>query len=579
MAPTLPSPASADHARRVAEAIHRGFDTYHEAFLEVTRRARRRFETADWLGTQGDARERLDLYPHVLDRVVTEVRGILGDAADDVGVWAAVRARYSEVVGGHPAGEIAETFFNSVTRRLLRTVGVNPAVEFLDFRFERMPGAPAEGAFRTYPVAGGLAPAVQDVLEGCGFGAGFEDLARDARRVASEIDAHWRSGEAPLPVRELQVLAPVFFRRKGAYVVGRVVGGNRAMPLVLPIVHGPRGLRVDAVLVTEEDASIVFSFTRSYFHADVAAPAGVITFLRALMPVKPLAELYTALGYHRHGKTEFYRDLQRHLLRTDERFDLAPGARGMVMIVFAMPGYDVVFKVIRDSFPPPKQTTPDAVKRRYELVFAHDRAGRLVDAQEFEGLAFPRNRFTPRLLAELQENATRTVRFTAEAVAIGHLYTERRLRPLDLYLADADPEEARRAVLDYGQAVRDLAATNVFPGDILPKNFGVTRHGRLVFYDYDELRLLSECRFRAIPPAPTPEDELSDEPWFAIGPDDVFPENLGRFIPFSGTLREAYLAAHRDLYTVEFWQALQARNAAGEVLDIFPYREARRLLG
>jgi isocitrate dehydrogenase kinase/phosphatase len=336
---------------------------------------------------------------------------------------------------------------------------------------------------------------------------------------------------------------------------------------------------VDAVLPSEAEASIVFSFTRSHFHADVPSPAAAIGFLRELMPVKPIAELYTALGYHRHGKTEFYRDLQRHLLRTDDRFDIAPGAPGMVMIVFTMPSYDVVFKVIRDTFPPPKQTTPDQVKRRYALVFAHDRAGRLVDAQEFEGLTFPRSRFTPRLLAELRDHATRTVRFTGETAALAHLYTERRVRPLDLHLAEATADEARRAVLDYGQAVRDLAATNVFPGDILPKNFGVTRHGRLVFYDYDELRLLSECRFRAIPPPHCPEDELSDEPWFHVGPDDVFPEHLGRFVPFSGALRDAFLEAHGALYTVAFWEELQARNAAGDVLDIYPYAEERRLHG
>jgi isocitrate dehydrogenase kinase/phosphatase len=432
---------------------------------------------------------------------------------------------------------------------------------------------------RRRSTAGRTADTVQAILRAAGFDVAFEDPTRDAALAAERIEAQWVAGGAPAPIDGIEMLDPVFFRRKGAYLVGRVVGGNRAMPLLLPIVHGRHGLRVDAVLFTEEDVSIVFSFTRSYFHADVAHPAEVIAFLRALMPAKPVAELYAALGYHRHGKTEFYRGLRRHLAHTDERFDIAPGAPGMVMIVFAMPGFDVVFKVIRDHFAPPKQTTPSEVRRRYDLVFAHDRAGRLVDAQEFEGLAFPTEHFTRRLLDELTSAAGRTARVSGNTVAFSHLYTERRVRPLNLYLEDADPGEACRVALDYGQAIRDLAATNVFPGDLLLKNFGVTRHGRVVFYDYDELRLLSECRFRGLPQAQYPEDELSGEPWFHVGPDDVFPEDLGRFIPFTGPVREAFLAAHRDLYQPRFWQDLQARSERGEILDIFPYPADRRLPG
>lgn len=572
----VPSPLDAA-ARRIAATVRRGFDRYHAGFRAITRRARERFEAADWRGMQADARERLDLYPSVLRDVVAEVTDEEGSGTREGAAWVAARGHYSRAIAGHAAGEIAETFFNSVARRMLHTIGVNPAVEFFDFRFERLHAPPAPETFRSHHAAGDLVPAVRAALAGCGFAAKFENLARDAALVTRRIEADWAAGGAPLPVQALQLLEPVFFRRKGAYLVGRVVGGNRAMPLVIPLVHAPGGIRADAVLSTDDDVSILFSFTRSHFHADVPNPGAVIAFLRTIMPVKPVAELYTAIGYHRHGKTELYRDLQRHLLRSDERFDIAPGTPGMVMIVFAMPGYDIVFKVIRDSFAPPKQTTPGEVKRRYQLVFAHDRAGRLVDAQEFEGLAFPRTRFTPRLLQELRDHAAHAVHCAGEEVTIAHLYTERRVRPLDLFLADAGPEEARRVVLDYGQVVRDLAATNVFPGDILPKNFGVTRHGRVVFYDYDELRLLGECRFRAIPEARFPEDELSDEPWFHVGPDDVFPETLERFVPFTGALRDAFLAAHGALHTVAFWQDLQARNAAGEVVDVYPYPEERRL--
>jgi isocitrate dehydrogenase kinase/phosphatase len=400
---------------------------------------------------------------------------------------------------------------------------------------------------------------------------------RDAARVAGEIEHAWQEGGAPFPLEDLELLEPVFFRRKAAYLVGRARGGNRVMPLVLAIVHGTAGIEVDAALLAEADVSVVFSFTRSYFHADVPRPAEVTEFLRSLMPVKPLSELYNALGHNKHGKTELYREVRRHLARTDEPFELAAGARGTVMEVFTLPSFDVVFKVIRDDFEPPKQTTPEEVKRRYHLVFAHDRAGRLVDAHAFEGLAFPRARFSRRLLAELQQTAKRAVRVESDMVVVRHAYTERRVRPLDLHMLQADEESALHAALDYGQAIRDLAATGIFPGDLLLKNFGVTRHGRVVFYDYDELRLLSECDFRDVPAARHPEDELDAEPWFHVAPNDVFPVELGRFIPFDGALREAYLAAHGDLYTAAFWRDIKARYAAGEVVDIFPYSEERRL--
>ena len=564
-------------AVRTAGLIAHGFERYHREFLQVTGRAKRRFEQRDWTGGQADARERLELYGRVIDELVAGLRTLLGPRAQDGALWSAIRAEHSQSVVGHPAAEIAETFFNSVTRRLFHTVGTNPTIEYLDFRFERIPGPLAASPCRKFPAQPDAAAAVRALLADCAFAAKWADLERDAALAGGEIERAWAAGGAPLSYEDLEVLPPVFYRRKGAYLVGRVRGGNRVMPVVLALVHGPEGVAVDAVLPTETDVSIVFSFTRSHFLAEVGRPAETIAFLRSLMPVKPVGELYNALGFHKHGKTEFYRDLQRHLSRTAERFELAPGARGMVMEVFTLPGFDVVFKVIRDTFAPPKQTTADEVKRRYEMVFAHDRAGRLVDAQAFEGLSFPKARFSHSLLAELLESASRSVRVEGDAVVVGHLYAERRVRPLDLYLEDADEPAALRAALDYGRTIRDLAATGIFPGDLLLKNFGVTRHGRIVFYDYDELRLLGECRFRDFPEPRTPEDELADEPWFAVGPADVFPEELARFVPFNGAIRDAFLAVHGRLYDTAWWHAMQANVAAGELEDIFPYGEERRL--
>jgi len=574
---TLTSAGDAGLAARAAALVRAGFEGYQREFLAITARARTRFETRDWAAGQADAHERLDLYASRIDTVVEEVRACLGREADRPAVWTAMRAEHSRLVVDHPAMEIAETFFNSVTRRIFRTIGTNPAIEYLDFRFERLSGAPAAVPGRTYVAAPDLEAAARALLAGCGFSAPWADLDADAERTARRIAEAWTAGEAPHAIEALETLEPVFYRRKGAYLVGRVRGGNRVMPAVIALVHSERGIVVDAVLLSEDEASIVFSFTRSYFQAAVQHPAETIAFLRSLMPVKPVGELYNALGYHKHGKTEFWRHVQRHLSRTDEKIVRAPGAQGMVMEVFTLPSLDVVFKVIKDSFPPPKQVSADEVKRRYQLVFAHDRAGRLVDAQLFEGISFPRARFSRAFLAELLESASRSVRVEGDEVVVRHCYAERRVKPLDVFLRDAEPDEALHAALDYGQTIRDLAVTGVFAGDLLLKNFGVTRHGRVVFYDYDELRLLEECRFRDVPPSRTDEDELMDEPWFAVGPDDVFPAELARFIPFAGGIRDAYLAAHACIYDPAWWRALVERRAAGDLADIYPYGEERRL--
>jgi isocitrate dehydrogenase kinase/phosphatase len=336
---------------------------------------------------------------------------------------------------------------------------------------------------------------------------------------------------------------------------------------------------VDAALLTVDEASIVFSFTRSAFHVDAPAPVRVIRFLKSIMPAKRIAELYVALGYDKHGKAELYRDLVDHLERSSDAFEIAAGDRGLVMTVFTLPSYDVVFKVIRDRFEYPKTTSREHVIGRYQLVFRHDRAGRLVDTQEFKHLAIPRDRVSDDLLAELLASASRSVEVAGDRVVLKHVYTERRVTPLNLYLRDASTPEAAAgaAVLDFGRAIKDLAATNIFPGDLLLKNFGVTRHGRVVYYDYDEICLVTECTFRLMPEPRTDEEALAAEPWFYVGPHDIFPTELGTFMGLYGPLRDVFLVEHGDLLSPEFWQSMQAVHHAGEVVDIYPYRPERRL--
>jgi isocitrate dehydrogenase kinase/phosphatase len=369
----------------------------------------------------------------------------------------------------------------------------------------------------------------------------------------------------------------VFFRGQRAYLIGRVYSGLAVIPVVLALANDEGGITVDAVLLEEDDVSTLFSFTRAYFHVETERPYDLVRFLEVLTPRKRTAEIYISIGHNKHGKTGLYRDLYRHLALTDQPFEFAPGTPGLVMVAFTMPGYDIVFKVIRDSFGAPKQTTRRAVMDKYQLVFRHDRAGRLVDAQEFEHLKFERQRFAQDLLEELVTQAGRTVSVDGDYVVIDHAYLERRVIPLNVYIREASERAVEEAVLDYGQTIKDLAAADIFPGDMLLKNFGVTRHGRVVFYDYDELTLLRDCNFRIMPEPTTPEQEMASEPWYSVGESDIFPEEFRSFLGLGGKLRTLFEEHHAEIYEADFWRSIQDRITAGELIDILPYGSAQRL--
>ncbi|HEX2188311.1 MAG TPA: bifunctional isocitrate dehydrogenase kinase/phosphatase [Longimicrobiaceae bacterium] len=558
-----------------AEAILAAFDAYLAAFREITRRAPGRFLRREWREAQADAAERLGVYPRELDRVVAALRGRIPAPPAETRGDAPFKARYAERVRGRPDAELAATFFNSVVRRVAGTVGVDRRSEFTaDCPDWPLPGA--EPLHRTLP-AEGIAPELLERLFRAAAPAdAFADLAGDAALCADAARA--QLGAAADGVCAVEALPFLFYRNKGAYLVARLrLASGAVRPLVVPLRHPPEGVRPDAVLTSPDEVHVVFSFARSYFHADTGRVRETVDFLRSLMPAKPVHELYAGVGQNRHGKTELYRELVRQLAEPDARFEPAEGVPGLVMAVFTLPAYNVVFKVMRDRFAAPKSVTREHVRDRYRLVFAHDRVGRLADAQEFEHLEFPRDRFAPELLAELLEGAGESVRAEGDRVVIRHLYTERRLRPLDLYLREVEGEAAREGVVEYGNAIRDLACANVFPGDLLLKNFGVSRHGRVIFYDYDELALLTEVRFRHLPVARNEEDEMSAEPWFSVDDRDVFPEEFLPFLVPAGPLRDAFLAEHADLLTVEFWREMQRRQEAGELPDFFPYPPRRRL--
>ncbi len=586
MAPTpVPDPPASrrDAMHRQARAVEvaRGvlavFDAHQAQFRLVTRRAEGRFLERDWRGGQLDAAERLTLYRQFASWCVHDLRKSLGDRAADMPFWSSLRAAYAREACSRLDAELAYTFFNSVGRQLLHAVGPDLGVYFDDRDFQSLPPVSAAQVLRRYEGGRSLEAMLRDLLGDLPFGSRYPALEADAMLVARVLAEDLARGAGGPVLQAIEVVPAPFYRNKGVYIVGRLVTSAGARPLVLPLVHDERGIRVDAVLSTSDEGSVVFSFTRSYFHVEVECPRAMVDFLRSLMPRKPVDELYTSLGYHKHGKTELVRALLRHIETHDARFEPAEGDKGLVMAVFALPSLNVVFKLIRDHFGPPKQTTRQQVMEKYHLVFVRDRVGRLADAQEFEGLAFARDRFSAELLAELLADCGGTIKVEGDQVLFRHLYTERRVTPLNLYLRQVDEARAVEAALDYGQAIKDLAAANIFTGDMLLKNFGVTRHGRVIFYDYDELCLLTECRFRDLPKARYDEDEYSAEPWFSVGEHDIFPEEFRVFLTLPGRPGEAFRASHGDLLTVDYWRRMQRLAEVGEVVDIFPYKPGRRL--
>lgn len=565
---------------RAAEVIEAAYDDYQARFLEITQRSADRFNRRDWHGVDRDAIERLDLYTRIVDRTAAALRDDPGGNRKSGPAGAALKRTYAERIHTRHDLELAETFFNSVVRRVYGIVGVAPHLEFIasEFKIPRIEvrDCPVCSVFSSDAAHGDLVLFFRKILDAFAEELRFSDPEADARRIAGRIEVHLgRASGLRLP-ESVEMIRSVFYRDKAAYIVGRMRILGRLQPLVVAFLSRPEGITADAVLLEESDISILFSFTRSYFHVIVTNPLELVNFLKTLMPLKRVSELYTSIGYHKHGKSELFRELTRSLETSSDPFEIARGEKGMVMLVFTLPSFDVVFKIIKDRFEYPKQTTVEEVRSRYKLVFRHDRAGRLVDAQEFHDLTFDISRFSKPLLAAFQEVAAQTVVIDSEHVRIRHLYTERRLTPLDLYLQEAPEAAAREAVIDYGRSIRELAATNIFPGDLFLKNFGVTSHGRVVFYDYDELCLLTDCTFRKMPPAREYDDEMSGEPWFYVDDRDIFPEEFRTFLRFPEPLAMVFESAHAELFDAGFWRGIQERLKSGTVMHIFPYRESLR---
>ncbi|HEX8963722.1 MAG TPA: bifunctional isocitrate dehydrogenase kinase/phosphatase [Rhodocyclaceae bacterium] len=569
-------------AQRLAQAMIEGFDKHYRLFRNCSALAKARFEAADWAGVQQAVRERISYYECRVIETVAQMHDEFGADVHDEAVWRAAKLFYIGLLTDHKQPELAETFFNSVFCRIMKRTYFHN-----DFIFVR-PATSTEyiesdpPSYRSYyPGREGYRESIRNLLLDYKWTREFDDLERDVDRVirfAERYTGRWPQPEANL---QIQVLDSAFYRNKAAYVIGKVINGANEYPFMAPVLQSSGGkLYVDTVLFDADHIRTLFSLSRAYFMVDMQVPANYVQFLRTIMPNKPRSEVYTMLGLCKQGKTAFYRGLISHLHNSRDQFVVAPGIEGLVMLVFTLPSYPYVFKVIKDEFGASKEVDRDTVKRKYQLVKQVDRVGRLADTLEFSQVALPKARFSPELLEELYAQVPSQLEEDGDDLVIRHAYIERRMVPLNIYLEKAD-RDGRHDLVDavvreYGKAVRELAIANIFPGDLLWKNFGVTRFGRVVFYDYDEIELMTDCNFRDIPPAPDYDSEMSGEAWYPVRRNDVFPEEFPRFLLVSDRVRDAFVRHNADLLGADFWRQTQAAIRGGEVGDFFPYPESMR---
>ncbi|WP_067584936.1 bifunctional isocitrate dehydrogenase kinase/phosphatase [Endozoicomonas ascidiicola] len=569
-------------ARQIARIILEGFSDYRTQFTDITLGARDRFLQADWSVAQHAASDRINLYY----LAITNVMDALEDAVDksylqNSGYWQDVHDAYLDLISYRTDPELAETFYNSVYRKVFKGEAVNPGHCFIQSEFDGFKVHSPRGIYRSYYLESGLVNLVGRMLDDFAFERPWEYHRRDICNIIHALQKQQPEWVKKDNVR-VDVLKWVFYRNKAAYLIGRMVSGDELQPFVLAVLNNERGgLFVDALLCQNDCVSVLFSFTRSYFLVDARIPSECVEFLQSLIPEKNRAELYSSIGFFKHGKSVFYRDFLEHLQSSDDQFVIAPGVKGMVMSVFTLPSLNMVFKVIKDHFAPPKDISKTMVKDRYYLVKTHDRVGRMADTQEFSNLILPKDRFSEELLEELQAVAPSTVIVYGEKVLIRHLYTERRMIPLNIYvdqvLKNGDEESLQAVLNEYGRAIKQLAAANIFPGDMLLKNFGVTRHGRVVFYDYDEIIYLTECNFRNIPEPLYPEQEVAAEPWYSVSPGDIFPEEFPVFLFPDVQIRTRFARLHGDLFTASYWRSIQDQINHGNVMDVLPYSPTLKL--
>ncbi len=560
----------------LSKKIFEGFLCYIETFKAYTKLAPLYFAQRNWQATQLNHRQRLRLYKDLLFELKKVFQELLGDEAANREIWSLIREEYQKMIADRPDVELAETFFNSVFRK---TFPDNPLDEELMYVREESNSTDlgeTSNLLRTYPATMGLEQIIRKILDDFDFGSPFMDKEKDVGFLVEGVKKVILSRYQVEVGTKTQLLKPVFYRNKAAYLIGRTFVGNKWMPFIIPIMHGPKGIYVDTLIFDPNLMSHLFSFTRSYFMVEAEVPSQIISFLLSVIPHKKTHELYNAIGFNKHGKTLFYRDFLTHLRNSTDEFVIAPGIKGMVMTVFTLPSFNIVFKLIKDHFEPPKNMTRQEVREKYKLVSLHDRVGRMADTHEFEYFKIPLDRISPELLKELRNTTNTLLQIKENHLFIKHLYTERKMIPLNIFLETCGTEEGKRAAEDYGRAILQLAQANIFPGDMMTKNFGLTRQKRVIFYDYDEIELLEDMNFRAKPKAETYEQIYASEPWYEIKRNDVFPEDFRKWMIGRADIKPHFIEYHQNLFYPTYWTSLQQRIQNGELIHAFPYPEEIR---
>lgn len=562
----------------IANTILGAFNKHYRIFLGITQLARERFIKQDWHADSDASKERIQLYSLRVDEAVQTLRKSFNLEAIDKSVWKSVKLTYVSMLYEHRQPELAETFYNSVftwsfTRRYYNNdnIFVRPALstKYLTGDY------PVYKSY--YPTKDSIGSMANEILDSFDIGLPFADKKCDAACLADQLQYILKTTREYSGVYQVQVLTPLLYRNKAAYIVGRVLNGKTFHSFAIPVLHDDSGtIFVDALLTEDRDINNLFSFARAYFMVDTDTPSAVVNFLHQMIPTKTAADLYTSIGLGKQGKTEFYRDFLDHLKHSNDQLVVTKGTLGMVMTVFTLPSYPFVFKVINDKFAPPKTVTHRIVKEKYQLVKMHDRVGRLADTLEFSHVALPLKRFSEELLANIKERIPSSIKIEGESLIIRHLYIERRLEPLNLYVDDANEDQLENAMIEYGNAIKELAVANVFPGDLLLKNFGVTNHCRVIFYDYDEIELMEDCNFRQIPKPQNMQQIMASEPWYSIDQKDVFPEEFLTFISSRPDRRALFKKHHGDLLDVSYWKTIQERIRQGKYDDVFPYAKEVR---
>ena len=557
-----------DRAQKIAYQILSGFDKSYRWYSRITKGAQERFEQRQWAASQQAIKERITIYEQSLNEVVTEIYQHLQPHAEGDEFWMLMKQNYAKLLATHPQFELAETYYNSVIGRIFKHQKIDDEFMFITPTRCYLPGPDRMKVINTFNVDCTVSEMYEELFRIYSFNVSFAEKERDLANLERGLREVLTTEELA-SVHTMEMLKPIFYRGKAAYLIGRMCLPDQTLPFVIALrINKDHKIFVDALLTDRRDLSVIFGFARSYFNADTQYPAELVAFLAELLPNKKQFELYMSLGFYKHGKTEFYRNYLEHLATTQDKFELAPGIKGLVMTVFHLPSYGIVFKVIKDEFAESKKITRDFVKNRYRLVKMSDRVGRMADTHEYVNYKFDLERMDDELLQYLKDTCASSLIIEGNTLTITHLYIERKMTPLNLYLnQETDDEKIRHAIDELGLCIKQIALTNIFPGDMLHKNFGITGHGRVIFYDYDEICYMDERNFRDLP--------VTDDPYvldtLSVAPNDVFPQQFEHFIIGRKVHKDILKELHGEIMTAEYWRKIQEICKEGKYLNFTPY--------